>query len=306
MNDITTRTLGRLDITVPEQEFEAGKPGTISILIKNPFDTPIDILEVMGPRSPHLQELLDTGEQRERVQKSAWKAFRDRLTPGAFEIQLSGVRLEFPQSKQTLTLNAEKNSTLLFDRELDSYENVTINAEEGAVVTITPKVAAHTENKEAIQHVAPHCDTVIYVSVSTKNWLLFKPTVLRLNSQLKYRVGVDEKTQVISTSISVKPPIKAVIIGALFGATLGTLAKLFQTPNTWASAESLIAVGGAAVMSLIATIALSRKSGTQGFITVEDFYGGFATGALIGYGGSEYFEQAITPNQMLPPTAEGG
>lgn len=48
-------------------------------------------------------------------------------------------------------------------------------------------------------------------------------------------------------------------------------------------------------MSLIAAIALSRKTGTQGFITVEDFFGGFVVGALIGYGGSEYFEKAITP-----------
>ena len=49
-------------------------------------------------------------------------------------------------------------------------------------------------------------------------------------------------------------------------------------------------------MSLIATIALARKTGTQGFITVEDFFGGFVVGALIGYGGSEYFEKAIMPS----------
>ena len=28
----------------------------------------------------------------------------------------------------------------------------------------------------------------------------------------------------------------------------------------------------------------------------EDFFGGFVVGALIGYGGPEYFEKAITPN----------
>ncbi len=307
MNDVITKTLGRLDITVPEQEFEAGKPGTISVLIKNPFDVPIDILEVVGPRSPHLREAAGEVQHREQVRKrTSWRALRDRVVPSVSEIQFSGVKLEFPQTKQKLTINAEKDSKLIFDRELDSYENVTINAEEGADVTIAPKSAAHAEDKEAIQCVAPHCDTVMYVSVSTKNWLLFKPTVLRLNSQLKYRVEGAEKTQVISTSISVKPPIKAVVIGALFGAILGTLAKLFQTPNVWVWPESLIAIGGAAVMSLIATIALSRKSGTQGFITVEDFYGGFATGAIIGYGGSQYFEQAIVPNGVLPPTADGG
>ena len=49
-------------------------------------------------------------------------------------------------------------------------------------------------------------------------------------------------------------------------------------------------------MSLIAAIALSRKIGTQGFITVEVFFGAFVIGALIGYGGSEYFERAILPD----------
>lgn len=48
-------------------------------------------------------------------------------------------------------------------------------------------------------------------------------------------------------------------------------------------------------MSLIAAIALSRKTSTQGFITIEDFFGAFVIGALIGYGGSEYFERAILP-----------
>jgi hypothetical protein len=59
--------------------------------------------------------------------------------------------------------------------------------------------------------------------------------------------------------------------------------------------DMLIAIGGSVIMSVIATIALSRKSGAQGFITVEDFYGGFAIGALIGYGGAQYFEKAAMP-----------
>jgi F0F1-type ATP synthase assembly protein I len=57
-------------------------------------------------------------------------------------------------------------------------------------------------------------------------------------------------------------------------------------------------------MSLIATIALSRKTGTQGFITVEDFFGGFVVGALIGYGGSAYFERAIIPPTPNPSAAQ--
>jgi hypothetical protein len=46
-------------------------------------------------------------------------------------------------------------------------------------------------------------------------------------------------------------------------------------------------------MAIIATIALSRKTGAQGFITVEDFFGGFVVGVLISYEGSSYFEEII-------------
>lgn len=51
-------------------------------------------------------------------------------------------------------------------------------------------------------------------------------------------------------------------------------------------------------MSMIATVSLSRKGATQGFITVEDFFGGFVLGSLIGYGGASYFEHNIlTPSE---------
>jgi hypothetical protein len=303
MNNLTVnKILGRLDVTVPEQEFEAGRPGIISILIRNPFDSPIEILEVAGPRSPHLQEGSSVSEPSRLSSKSSLGNWVKRLVGRAYEIQFSGITLEFPQAKRDITINAAKNSMLKFDRELEPYENVTINADEGANVTIAPQSVVRSATKEAIQRVEPHCDSVMYVSLSTKSWLLFKPTILQLNSQLRYRIEGAEKSQVISTAISVKPPIRAVVIGALVGAVLGSVAKLFQTPAAFTWPNSLILVGSAATMSLIATIALSRKSGTQGFITVEDFYGGFAVGALIGYGGSKYFEEAIAPNQGMEPT----
>jgi hypothetical protein len=300
----TSKAFGRLDVTVPEQEFEAGRLGTISTLIKNPFDSPIEILEIVGPRSSHLRDGLFDSLSKDPTLESSQRPQRRRPFLGSFgfDFGAAGIKLEFPQTQRDITINAEKNSELRFDRELEPYENVTINAAEGAQVMIGPKTAVLQGVREAIQRVEPHCDSVMYISLSTKNWLLFKPTVLQLSSQLKYRVEGTERTQVISTAISVKPPMKAVVIGALLGAVLGSLAKLFQTPSALTLTASLISIGGAATMSLIATIALSRKSGTQGFITVEDFYGGFAVGALIGYGGSQYFEQALLPNRGMEPT----
>jgi len=303
MNDTETKFTGKLDITVPEDEFEAGQLGTISIIIKNPFDVPIEITDITIPRSSHLKEPT-TEEKNEKIKQSFLSNFFNffRSNVKIEKIRFSSIHLSFEETTQDILINAGKDSKIDFNREIDCYKKVVINAEEGAEITIQPPETSKVEEEKQAQIVAPHCDTVIYISIATRNWLVFKPTVLRLNPQCKYRTQGIEKTQVISTSISVKPPITSVVIGALVGAILGTLARLFQTPISGEWWESLITIGGACVMSSITVIALSRKSGTQGFITVEDFYGGFATGALIGYGGSEYFEQAINSNQDIQTT----
>jgi hypothetical protein len=57
-------------------------------------------------------------------------------------------------------------------------------------------------------------------------------------------------------------------------------------------------------MSAIATVALSRKSGTQNFITVEDFFGGFVIGVLVGYQGTSYFQNII--GRLETATTQGG
>ena len=51
----------------------------------------------------------------------------------------------------------------------------------------------------------------------------------------------------------------------------------------------------AVLMSSIAAVSLSRRGNTQAFVTVEDFFGGFFIGELIGYGGVAYFERAVLP-----------
>ena len=61
-----------------------------------------------------------------------------------------------------------------------------------------------------------------------------------------------------------------------------------------------IQLSGSAIMSVIATIALSRKTGAQGFITVEDFFGGFVVGVLVAYQGTSYFEDILKRQGAYP------
>lgn len=306
--NIINKSLGRLDVIIPEQTFEAGKLGMVSIILKNPFDVPIEVMEIIGPRSTDLRE-----SPTQQVNFSGEKENKSKSTSSLFNtigntlkkfnvagVSIGGISVEFPKPTRTININAKKNAKLRIDRDLEPFEDLNILAEEGAEVLIYPPKSVQHGSKDIIERIEPHCDAVTYLSVSTNHWLLFKPTKFNLSTQVKYRIDGIEKTQVVTTSLDVKPPIKSMIIGTILGALLGSLAKLLQSASLFELkdvANNIIAIGSATVMSLIATIALSRKTGTQAFITVEDFYGGFAVGALIGYGGSQYFEQAITPKK---------
>jgi hypothetical protein len=54
----------------------------------------------------------------------------------------------------------------------------------------------------------------------------------------------------------------------------------------------------ATILAAIAIIFMVRKSDTQSFVSVEDFWGGVLIGFLVGYTGTEFFETLtkIRPN----------
>jgi hypothetical protein len=67
----TKPSLGRLDITVPPEDFEAGKRNTLNIIIKNPFDEPIKILKVFSATSTILRNPERRGERADVTTESA-------------------------------------------------------------------------------------------------------------------------------------------------------------------------------------------------------------------------------------------
>jgi hypothetical protein len=148
------------------------------------------------------------------------------------------------------------------------------------------------------QRVEPHCEIVAYFQIQTNGWLLFKPARMDLNTQICYTVNGQLRTQVSSCCLDVKPPLKSIVIGSLLGAALGSLARSLQPlaaePNpAWKWGPFAVGTGSAMVLSVMATVALSRRTGAQGFITVEDFFGGFVVGTLIGYQGQSYFDNTV-------------
>jgi hypothetical protein len=54
------------------------------------------------------------------------------------------------------------------------------------------------------------------------------------------------------------------------------------------------------LLAAIVVVAFARKKDTQPVLSIEDFYGGFFIGALVGYNGITYF------GQVFGSTAHGG
>lgn len=98
-----------------------------------------------------------------------------------------------------------------------------------------------------------------------------------------------------SSTVQVRAALWGVILGGGIGGILGSVARSFQGSG-WAAAFSgtrisstIGAIVLAAILSGAAVVFSARKSDTQSFVTVEDFWGGILVGFLIGYSGTAAF-----------------
>ena len=178
---------------------------------------------------------------------------------------------------------------------MSDFDEVSISAAEDAKLVIASSTLDDTPDEPETHKVRPHCDKVAYFSIVSNGWLFFTPQRINLSTEIRYKMAGQERTQVVSSYFDIKPPLASMIVGSLLGGSLGSIARILQAGAAFEFQSAIVSVGACVIMSLIAAIALSRKSGTQGFITVEDFFGAFVIGSLIGYGGSEYFDRAILP-----------
>ena len=227
-NESTATVYGHLDVSIPEAIYEAGKVSNVRILLRNPFDEPVDVLNIQGPRSPHLQEISDPAKTTSHSEDNSGSAEEDIVKPQNFwsrllrtftaltvvDISLGGIQMEFPRTDNALNIKADKNATVEFDTDIDSYGTVNVSAAEGSNIKfVTPKISQAETTKE-IFTIQPHCETVAYFPVSTSGWLFFTPTRQSLSTQINYRLGENEKSQVISSGFEVKPPLKSMVIGS--------------------------------------------------------------------------------------------
>ena len=160
------------------------------------------------------------------------------------------------------------------------------------------------------EHIAlqPGSTAVYTATFSVKNSIIFTPSQYRLQFNVNYsfhpeklgdlelKSNYDEVfTNTVSHEISIRPSLFSVILGAAIGGLVGSIARLLQITHSNKTPPelpvSLVGLLISVMLSSISVIFIARKSESQSFISVEDFWGALLIGFFVGYTGASFFEQ---------------
>lgn len=171
--------------------------------------------------------------------------------------------------------------------------------------------------------------TAVYTAVLyVKNSIIFTPSQYRLQFNVNYSftsltpIGLSKINQVqsdntitqeiinnnsieseealftntVAHEISIRPSVYSIMFGSTIGGSIGSLARLLQiNPSlSWTSfteVDFLVSISVSTILSAVAIVFMARKSDTQSFLSVEDFWGGVLIGFLIGYTGASFFQE---------------
>lgn len=296
---------GLLKVDVKSSTVIAGQPTTINLLLKNPFSESIYIESIEAPSSSLLKkEVVEI--KKNKIQKEEkmigkkwdkWDILKKFLMP---DMGIGWIYAHFSKEieKKSININLDKNSKLGIKGSLEKNYELNINSNEGNEILLDLQEIEDKENYSRVEQnvIEMGQEDIASFEIQVKNWLFIKPRTLELYAIIRYRIGDNKKSQIIPINLHVQPPTKSIIIGTTVGGTLGYISK--QLTNTGISFGNMEAIGislvGVIIMSVIAAVILSKREESKGFITLEDFYGAFFVGTMIGYIGTEYFDNLLS------------
>jgi hypothetical protein len=182
-------------------------------------------------------------------------------------------------------------------KKIEIYEPWLIYEEQ--MSTRTVKLKSSLPESVALQSGSTAVYTVV---LNVKSSLIFTPAKYRLQFYVNYsfkqpfekqsETQVIEKiyTNTLAHSLSIRPSVYSVIIGSAVGGITGAIARLLQTPSLQTGQGITVSLVLAVILGGMAVIFMARKSDTQSFVSVEDFWGGILIGFLVGYTGTSFFE----------------
>jgi hypothetical protein len=155
----------------------------------------------------------------------------------------------------------------------------------------------------------------VFITRGRHRWITFIPTTLAMKIQLRY--GLDNRCHLktIKAEVNIQVRLEAIAIGALLGGLAGSMIRqlgdngrvlliynaTFDAINSTPSDKveifnGMMIIFISVIFSIAAVIAFARKAAAQKIISIEDFYGGFLIGFLVGLQGPEFAKQLIMGN----------
>ncbi len=139
-------------------------------------------------------------------------------------------------------------------------------------------------------------DTLVHMfTIRSTHWFFATTEGREAQLIVSYLVDNISRRQAETIKFTTRTRIISPVLGSVTGGFLGCLCKIFianqRKPDIslelgWQSIVSII-------FAVVATLMAVRRLGTQPVFTVEDVYGGFVLGFLIGYLGRDFFESLI-------------
>jgi hypothetical protein len=224
----------------------------------------------------------------------------ERLGIGATEIAIRGATIEtIKVGSEATTVSIDGKDAPTSINKIEVYAPWLVHEERTQTRTI--KLKSSLPENTALQ---PGSTVVYTATLNVRKSLIFTPSQYRLQFYVNY--GFRPKTSTSSGSegdnreaiftntiahkLSIRPSVYSVLAGSIIGGVAGSIARLLQmnSPITWK--ESSVSIVLVTILSAIAVIFMARKSDTQSFVSVEDFWGGLLIGFLVGYTGTSFFE----------------
>jgi len=298
----TEQITGLLSVEVKASPVIAGTEATITLVIRNPFPDQVVIETIEAPSSAPLLPRTRRATAENVIQggkESFWRRLISSLK--AFEVKevsLGPLVAHFPQPRgRAFNIEIEQDSKVTFKTPLGPQDSVNMTVQRGAnVIFDTPPQQSTTRSDGGVEgmQIPPHQEDIASFELRTAHWLLVTPQVLQLYAVIRYRLGNEPRRQVVPLFLSIYPPVTAIVLGGICGGILGYAARQLTSTNpSFAAASTIISILGIAVMATILAIVLSRQQAAKGFVTLEDFYGAFVIGVLLGYTGTGYFEGVL-------------
>lgn len=297
MTEVTSaeQPKGVLSVQVSALPIVAGTSATITLIIRNPFSEEIRVESIEAPSSepllPRVRRLVTNAEGHR-------PSFLQSLTSTIGSLAVESVSVgplvaKFPGSGgRQINFLLEPSSTLTVNTPFGPQDRVDILAREGSHVVFDPPKKTTDDEQATDKKVIPaYQEEIASFELRTAHWLFVTPKVLDLHAVIRYQLGNARRSQVVPISLSIRPPLKSIMCGSIAGGILGFLARQLTTNRLPVELlPTALSVAGLIVMAIILSIVLSRQDSAKGFVTLEDFYGAFVIGVVLGYTGTSYFE----------------